>query len=381
MLENLGKPGGPRIVVCCGSGGVGKTTVSAAIGLYGALSGLKTIVLTIDPARRLSDVLGIGEFSDKAGRVSLASFENAQGELHAMMLDAKRTFDQLVDRYAPGDMKHRILSNRYYRHLSANMGGSHEYMAMEKLYEIHEQGDWDLIVLDTPPSRRALDFLDAPRRVLNLLGHPYFMKLLRPRSRVGKLGGKVFGLVMTPFIKAVSQVIGKQAMEDLVGFFSLFNDVLLDGFQKRAKAVENLLSDPATAFVAITTPRTYPMQEARYFYDRLVSHGMPFHGFIINRVHTAAEPDGARQLLRELYDKNVLPREMIRQIEAASLLYYQLAKSDRKVIRAFARETDAGIPIVEIPMEDAEVCDMAGLLRIGRAVAQGGNPSGMGRGA
>lgn len=371
MLENMGKPGGPRIVVCCGSGGVGKTTISAAIGLHGALSGLKTIVLTIDPARRLADVLGIGAFRDKARRVPLDSFGEMPGELHAMMLDAKRTFDHLIERYAPKEMQQRILANRYYQHLSENMGGSHEYMAMEKLYEIHAQGEWDLIVLDTPPSRRALDFLDAPQRVLNLLGHPYFMKLLRPRSRVGKLGGRVFGVVMTPFMKAISQVVGKQAMEDLVSFFSLFNDALLDGFENRAKAVESLLSDPITAFVAITTPRAYPMQEAGFFYRRLKERGMPFYGFVVNRVHQADSPADVGMLFREIRSKKLLPPDSIRDLETSYHWYYNLAQSDQKVIRQLRRTTGEKVPVSVISMEDGEVCDMAGLRRIGRGIVQG----------
>ncbi len=368
MLETIGKPGGPRIVICCGSGGVGKTTLSAAIGLYGALSGLKTIVLTIDPARRLADVLGIGEFTDKARPVPLDSFDNVSGELHAMMLDAKRTFDHLIDRYAPKDMQPHIFSNRYYQHLSENMGGSHEYMAMEKLYEIHHQGQWDLIVLDTPPSRRALDFLDAPQRVMNLLGHPYFMKIVRPKSRVGKLGGRVFGLVMTPFLKAMSQVIGKTAMEDLVSFFSLFNDVLLDGFEKRARGVASLLSDSVTAFVAITTPRAYPLQEAGFFYRRLEERGMPFHGFIVNRVHQADSPADVDALFLELNDKKVLPPEVIRMLETSYKRFSRLAKSDKKVIDQFRNEIGAEIPILEISMENDEVADLESLYRIGRRI-------------
>ncbi|MFO8113610.1 MAG: ArsA-related P-loop ATPase [Desulfosalsimonadaceae bacterium] len=385
MLENMGKSGGPRIVVCCGSGGVGKTTISAAIGLHGALSGLKTIVLTIDPARRLADVLGIGAFRDKARRVPLDSFGEMSGEmsgeLHAMMLDAKRTFDHLVERYAPKEMQQRILANRYYQHLSENMGGSHEYMAMEKLYEIHSQGGWDLIVLDTPPSRRALDFLDAPQRVLNLLGHPYFMKLLRPRSRVGKLGGRVFGLVMTPFMKAVSQVVGKQAMEDLVSFFSLFNDALLDGFENRAKAVESLLSGPTTAFVAITTPRAYPMQEAGFFYRRLKERGMPFYGFVVNRVHQAVNSADVGTLFREIRGKNLLSPESIRDLETSYHWYSNLAQSDQTVIRQLVRATGATVPVAVISMEDGEVCDMAGLRRIGRGIVEGENRLSEKRGA
>ncbi len=375
MLENMGKPGGPRIVICCGSGGVGKTTISAAIGLQGALSGLKTIVLTIDPARRLADVLGMGEFQDRARKVPLpssgnppeASPGNDSGELYAMMLDAKRTFDHLINRYAPADLKHRIFENRYYQHLSNNMGGSHEYMAMEKLYEIYEQGRWDLIVLDTPPSRRALDFLDAPQRIRNLLGHQYFMKLLRPQSRFGKLGGRVFGFLSTPIFMAMSQVIGKRAMEDLASFFSLFNDVLLNGFEERAKAVESLLSDPITAFIAITTPGTYPMQEADYLCRRLKAHGMPFHGFVINRLHRADHPSDVAVLFDEIDRSELLPPDIAGQLKTSYRRFEVLAQSDKKRIAQLLGNAGPGTPAVEIPIENSEVSDMRGLMRIGRS--------------
>jgi anion-transporting ArsA/GET3 family ATPase len=373
MLENLGKPGAPRIIVCCGSGGVGKTTLAAAIGLQGALSGLKTIVLTIDPARRLADFLGIGEFQENARRVPLESLGDVPGEFHAMMLDAKRMFDHLMQRYAPKDMQESIFSNRYYQHLSENMGGSHEYMAMERLYEIHSDGEWDLIVLDTPPSRRAIDFLDAPKNVLNLLGHQYFMKILNPRSRAGKLGGRMFKLVMTPVFKAASQVVGKQAMEDLFGFFALFSEILLEGFQKRAAAVETLLSDPMTAFIAVTTPSTHPMQEADYFYRRLKERGMPFHGFIVNRVHRADNCRDVEGLFNELSYGNIFSPDVIRQLETSYEWFCSMARSDEKIIRQLRGRIDPGIPVLEIPMENSEVCDMSGLLRIGRYLStQGG---------
>ncbi len=364
MLENMGQSGAPRVIVCCGSGGVGKTTVSAAIGLHGALSGLKTIVLTIDPARRLADFMGIGAFPDKPVKVPLDVPEAGSGELHAMMLDAKRTFDHLISRYAPGDMQPRIFSNRYYQHLSENMGGSHEYMAMEKLYEIYQQGEWDLIVLDTPPSRRALDFLDAPERVLNLLGNQYFRRILNPGSRAGKLGGMMFGLVKTPMLKAVSQMVGKRAMEDLFGFFSLFNDALFDGFQQRAKAVESLLSDPVTAFIAVTTPMAYPMREAEYFYERLNARGMPFHGFIVNRVHRSGDPAAVNALFSELEASDLIPSGIVRQLEMSYRQFQSLAESDKNKIRQLRQDIDPGIPVLEIPMDNGEVCDIDGLLRL-----------------
>ena len=186
LLKNIGKM---RIIACCGSGGVGKTTVSAALGMHGAMSGRKTLVLTIDPARRLADSLGIGEFDTEAQKVPAEKFKELglrpSGELFAMMLDTKRTFDRLIEKYSASDrMRETILGNRYYQHLSGTLSGSHEYMAMEKLYEIHQEGKYDLIVLDTPPSRNAFEFLEAPERLSKLLDNNLFRKILKPAGLI-----------------------------------------------------------------------------------------------------------------------------------------------------------------------------------------------------
>ncbi|MGM0454023.1 MAG: ArsA family ATPase [Thermodesulfobacteriota bacterium] len=366
MLETIGKPGGPGIVVCCGSGGVGKTTVSAAIGLCGALAGLNTVVLTIDPARRLADSLGIGEFQEEAQRVPLEQYIEAPGQLHAMMLDAKRTFDRLILRYAPPSMQPRIFSNRYYQHLSNNMAGSHEYMAMERLYEIYHQGDYDFIVLDTPPSRRALDFLEAPQRMLNVLGHQFFIKLFKPYMSAGRFGLKVFNLVAAPVFKAISQIVGNQAMEDLFAFFRLWNDVLFEGFRQRARAVEKLLADPKTAFLAVTTPQAPPMDEALYLYHQLVKRQMPFAGFIVNRVHDIESRPSAGNLFDELsaIDGEVFDPEMIEKLRVAYERLGRLSQNDAAAIA----ELKAGLPpeigVRQVPFADTEVTDIASLKKI-----------------
>ncbi len=364
MLENIGKPDGPKIIVCCGSGGVGKTTLSAAIGVHGAMTGLKTIVLTIDPARRLADSLGIAEFQEEAQRVPLEGVVAGNGELYAMMLDAKRTFDSLIVRYTPEKLQDSIFANRYYQHLSNNMAGSHEYMAMERLYEIYNQGHYDLIVLDTPPSRRALDFLEAPQRVMNLLGHQFFLKLFKPYMSAGRLGLKIFNLIASPVFKAVSQIMGNQAMDDLFSFFKLWNDVLFEGFRSRAQAMESLLSDPVTAFIAVTTPQSYPLNEAVYLYHQLVSRNMPFAGFIVNRVHALNDLAQLNGVFEQLTDTKMLDAGLLEKLKKAHARFLNLAESDSESIIWLRETVKDTIPVHTIPFADGEVNDLSGLVKI-----------------
>ena len=286
-----------RIVVCCGAGGVGKTTLSAALGLWGAMEGRKTLVLTIDPARRLADALMLSALDHEPRRVDESVFDGVgkpPGELWAMMLDTKHTFDRLISRFAPTpEMRRRILNNRYYQHLSASLAGSHEYMAMEKLHEIHNEDRFDLIVLDTPPTRSALDFLDAPRRLADLFADNLFWKLVRPYVRTGLFGLKMIAFFASPIHKAVSRVMGTTVIEELLDFFRLGDDLFFDGFRKRAEAIYAVLSGPTARFVAVASPMETPVREARFFYEKLAESGMPFAGFIINRVHPIyPEPAG-----------------------------------------------------------------------------------------
>jgi anion-transporting ArsA/GET3 family ATPase len=300
-MKNFGFAGCPdkaKIVICCGSGGVGKTTISSAVGLRGALSGRKTIILTIDPAKRLADALGLESFRTDIQQVPVGDIQSlpngalAEIRLDVLMLDAKNTFDGLIQRYAPDDLVERILLNRYYQYLSSNMAGSHEYMAMEKLYEIYHQGDYDLIVLDTPPSRRALDFLDAPRRLLNLLGHDFFRKWFTPYVKAGRWSSRFFNMFASPFLIILTRMIGKQALVDFTGFVQLWNDVLFDGFTRRAKAVRDLLAGDQTCFLAVATPQKFPLTEAVFFHERIMENKMHFGGFIINRMHGPASMPG-----------------------------------------------------------------------------------------
>ena len=274
---------GRRMVICAGSGGVGKTTTAAAVALGLAEQGKKVAVVTIDPARRLANALGLDELDNEPRRVDI----EADGELWAMMLDAKRTFDQLIERLAP-DAKTRdeVFENRIYQQLSNAVAGSQEFTAIAKLYELDQDGDWDVLVLDTPPSRNALDFLDAPARLTSFFQGRAIRMFLRPAGLSGKLLGRGTGVVFG----ILQRVTGVDLLRDLSTFFRSLGG-MIDGFTERARRVGALLSDPATTFLIVTAPRHDPVEEAIYFRRKLREAGMPFGGLVINRVHQPPEDD------------------------------------------------------------------------------------------
>jgi anion-transporting ArsA/GET3 family ATPase len=371
LINRIRDPSGPKIIVCCGSGGVGKTTVSAAIGLYGVMSGKKTIVLTIDPARRLADSLGLKKFDTDAQRVPLeklsipeVSFSNT-GDLYAMMLDAKRTFDQLIVRHASPEFQKKILKNRYYQHLSSNMAGSHEYMAMEKLYEIFNQNQYDLIVLDTPPSRRALDFLEAPQRMLNILGHNFFMKMFKPYIKAGKWGIRFFNIFASPVLRGVSKVLGKQVLEDFAGFMHLWDDIMFEGFSRRAEEVKKLLSSSKTLFFAVATPQRLPMEEAIYLYNRLVTNQMPFGGFIINRVNlSASDIDNQKIDVNSLFSGKNITSELKEKFLTVHENIQKLALSDARSVTKLKDLISSKEDVLQIPCADGEIANLDDLYRL-----------------
>jgi anion-transporting ArsA/GET3 family ATPase len=265
------------VIICCGSGGAGKTTTSAAIALAGAQAGRRACVVTIDPARRLADALGLSSLSNEAHRIE----GDWPGELFALMLDAKGTFDDLVHRYAGGsEQAERILSNPLYRNLTSALSGTQEYMAAEKLYELHESAAFDLVVVDTPPTRNALDFLDAPRRLTHFLENRIFRMLLMP----GRASMKALSLATHTLLRTISRVAGGEIVDDAVAFFQAFEG-MEQGFRDRAHRVEQLLADPGTAFVLVAAPRRDSVDEARYFSERLARSGIAPAALVMNRVH------------------------------------------------------------------------------------------------
>jgi anion-transporting ArsA/GET3 family ATPase len=269
-----------RIVVCCGAGGVGKTTTSAALALAAAEAGRTVVVLTIDPARRLAQSLGLMELDNEPRRVDVPG---AAGELHAMMLDMKRTFDDVVVAHSTPERAQQILANPFYQALSSSFAGTQEYMAMEKLGQLRASEQWDLIIVDTPPSRSALDFLDAPNRMSRFLDGT-MIRLLTAPSRTGfKFASAGFLF----FSRIISKILGGQLLRDISAFVAAL-DTMFGGFRERATATYELLRRPGTWFLVVATPEPDALREASYFVDRLSAEGMPLAGMVLNRTHPPA---------------------------------------------------------------------------------------------
>ncbi|WP_432184168.1 ArsA family ATPase [Streptomyces tendae] len=272
-----------RIVVCCGSGGVGKTTTAAALGLRAAERGRKVVVLTIDPARRLAQSMGIDSLDNTPRRVKGVD-DAAGGELHAMMLDMKRTFDEIVESHADPERAAAILGNPFYQSLSAGFAGTQEYMAMEKLGQLRAKDEWDLIVVDTPPSRSALDFLDAPKRLGSFLDGKLIRVLLAPAKVGGRAGMKFLNVGMSMMTGVLGKVLGGQFLKDVQTFVAAM-DSMFGGFRTRADATYKLLQASGTAFLVVAAPERDALREAAYFVERLAAEDMPLAGLVLNRVH------------------------------------------------------------------------------------------------
>jgi anion-transporting ArsA/GET3 family ATPase len=277
---------GKRVVICAGAGGVGKTTVSAAVALGLAAQGRRVAVVTIDPARRLAEALGLDELGNQPQPVDPARFARSgleiKGELWAMMLDAKRTFDELIGRLAPNpSTREQILANPIYNHLSTTVAGSQEYTAIAKLFELAREGDYEVIVLDTPPSRNAIDFLQAPERLIGFLEGRAPAAFMRPTGRAARAAGVVFG--------ALRRITGVGLLDDLTTFFTLLSG-LLEGFRARAADVRQILTDPTTGFLIVTSAERAALEEAIFFAAELERDGMHRSAVIVNRVHPL-DPD------------------------------------------------------------------------------------------
>jgi anion-transporting ArsA/GET3 family ATPase len=354
---------GKSVCVCGGSGGVGKTTTSAAIALGMAARGAKVAVVTIDPARRLANALGLDELDNEPRLVDpgrLSRGLSVEGELWAMMLDPKRTFDELIERVAPDPQRaEEIKSNRVYRELSMAVSGSQEFTAVAKLYELARDGDYDLLVLDTPPSRNALDFLDAPGRLTSFLDGRGLRTFVRPTG----LGMRVLGRGAAPLLGALRRVTGVDLLGDLATFFGLLGDMTKD-FSERATQVQQLLHAPQTAFVLVTSAQPAAIEEALWFRRTLDESGLPFAGVIVNRVHHDllgdSEPD---DLVAALGDQ--LPDSLARRVADNFADYHVLARRDGAGVRWLAGEL-GGRPLLQVPQFDDDVHDIDGLLKVHR---------------
>ncbi|QNP64419.1 ArsA family ATPase [Streptomyces genisteinicus] len=278
-----------RIIVCCGAGGVGKTTTAAALGVRAAERGRKVVVLTIDPARRLAQSMGIDSLDNTPRRVTGIEGRGGPpgaepGELHAMMLDMKRTFDEIVEAHADAERARAILENPFYQSLSAGFAGTQEYMAMEKLGQLRARDEWDLIVVDTPPSRSALDFLDAPGRLGSFLDGTFIKLLMAPAKVGGRAGMKFLNVGMSMMTGTLGKLLGGQFLRDVQTFVAAM-DTMFGGFRTRADATYRLLQAPGTAFVVVAAPERDALREAAYFVERLAAEDMPLAGLVLNRVH------------------------------------------------------------------------------------------------
>ncbi len=355
---------GVRIVVCCGAGGAGKTTTAAAMALRAAEHhGRRTVVLTIDPARRLAQALGLAELDNQPRLVT----GTGGGELHAMMLDMKRTFDEVVLAHTDADRAREIFDNPFYQAMSSTFSGTQEYMAMEKLGQLRATDEWDLIVVDTPPSRSALDFLDAPARLARFLDGRMLRLLLSPARSGGRSMFHLFTASFGVFSKAVQRVIGAQLLSDLSGFVGAL-DSMFGGFRERAEHTYRVLQDPQTAFILVAAPEPDAIREACYFAQRLVEERMPLAGLVLNRVHRTAVP--ALSVADSLAAADAIAAEHPGTAGALRVhadLMEQVLR-ERRVAATFT-EAFPSVPVVEVPAQPTDVNDLDGLRVIGEELA------------
>lgn len=362
-----------RIIVCVGSGGVGKTTAAAALALAGARRGRRTLVLTIDPARRLANALGLEQLDHEERRISDESVDAQGGALYAMMLDQKRAFDEMVERRADAELVRRITNNRIYRQLSTRLAGSHEYAALAKLYEIccmRAPADrYDLIVLDTPPTANALDFLDAPHKVMSAIDSPALDWFARPAERDRAFSYRAIGFWGASILKRLAKFVGARFLEDMAVFIREFQAVIGE-FRQRASHVLDLLRRPDVAFVIVCTPHQVSIDEALYFRDRLEEARMPLGSFVINRVHPRGPAGPAEdELERALIAEGRLhgfPSDDLHRAAADLTRTYRefqtMAAIDGQRIDRLRQATS--LPCVEVPLFDHDICDVAGLAQM-----------------
>jgi anion-transporting ArsA/GET3 family ATPase len=363
----LGDPG-TRIIVCCGSGGVGKTTTAAAIGVRAAEQGRCVVVLTIDPARRLAQSLGLTELDNTPRRVSTVD-ESAGGTLFAMMLDMKRTFDEIVLAHADRAKAEELFANPFYQAMSSTFSGTQEYMAMEKLGQLRAADEWDLIVVDTPPSRSALDFLDAPQRMARFLDGRMLKLILAPAKMGGRGVLKVVGASLSFFSRIITKILGAQLLADVSTFVGAM-DSMFGGFRQRAEATFTLLQTPGTAFLVIAAPEPDAIREASYFAERLTSDAMPLAGLVLNRMHATVAPELSVE--RAIAAADALDESGASPVTAEVLrVHASLVQQVARERRLAGRFTAAypHVPVAIVPAQPEDVHDVDGLRQIGDALA------------
>ncbi|MGD8608498.1 MAG: ArsA-related P-loop ATPase [Myxococcales bacterium] len=362
-----------RVVVTVGSGGVGKTTTAAAMAVQAAMEGRKVLCLTIDPARRLANSLGLDQMTTSEQDVPSALFRNhgleCKGSLSAMMLDTKRTFDGLVAKYASSEeARDRILNNQIYRYVASSLAGTQEYMAMEKLHEVRQDSKWDLIVLDTPPTASALDFLTAPERLIDAIDSPAMRWFVQVFEGAGK---EAFGLVgrgATVLLKGIGRITGLQFLEQVAEFVSGIND-LFGGFKERAEQVSDALRSPEVAFVLVTSPNPLAIGEARFFSEKLEAAGMKREAVIVNQVHKLIEQPSLSneeqvEALEEVLPRSIDAVHIQPRLAEALQAERDWANADQAQVERLAEQVGAQTHIVEVPALDEDVHDLASLAKV-----------------
>jgi anion-transporting ArsA/GET3 family ATPase len=345
---------GADVIVCCGSGGVGKTTVAAGIGLAAARAGRRVVVVTIDPARRLADALGLsGGLTGDPQRIPLA---DAPGELWAMMLDTPAMFERVVRTHATDEAQaSRIVQNRFYRNMADALSGTQEFMASEALYELHADPRFDLVVVDTPPSRNALDFLEAPGVLARFLDHPLFKLLMLPT----RTGLRMLSVAGQPILRAVGRVVGSDALADASAFFQAFAG-MEGGFRERAEVVSGVFEADTTRFVLVTSPRHETVEEATWFAEQLVGLGFGVAAVVANRLHPrfgTIDVAEARRRGRQAREGSQLEQAALWE-NLAELC--ALADAERSALEPLLARL-AGTPALEIPLLSTDVHDLAAL--------------------
>jgi len=357
-----------RIIVCCGAGGVGKTTTAAALGLRAAEAGRTVVVLTIDPARWLAQSMGLSELDNSPRRVKAVD-EAKGGSLDAMMLDMKRTFDEVVFAHATPERAKAIMDNPFYQSLSSSFSGTQEYMAMEKLGQLRAEDRWDLIVVDTPPSRSALDFLDAPKRLGSFLDGRFIRVLMGGAKTGGRAYLKVVGVGLNAVTSVLTKVLGAQVLKDLQAFIAAL-DTMFGGFRERADATYRLLQASGTSFVVVAAPERDALREASYFVERLGEERMPLAGLVLNRVHSsgAASLSAARATAgaETLEDAKEYPVTAgILRLHARRMRLVEREQS----LRGRFTAAHPRVPVVDVAAQPGDVHDLDGLRLVGDSLA------------
>ncbi|MDX6226198.1 MAG: hypothetical protein QOJ92_2688 [Frankiales bacterium] len=353
-----------RVIVCCGSGGVGKTTTAAALALRAAERGRQTVVLTIDPARRLAQSMGLTELDNTPRAVA-----GADGDLDAMMLDMKRTFDDIVLAHSDAARAQQILANPFYQSLSSSFSGTQEYMAMEKLGQLRATGAWDLIVVDTPPSRSALDFLDAPKRLGTFLDGRLIRLLIVPAKAGGRAYLKVISAGVGMVTSVLTKILGAQVLKD-VSLFVTALETMFGGFRERADNTYALLKAPGTAFLVVAAPERDALREAAYFVERLSQERMPLAGLVLNRVHRSAVPSLSAErtvaAAEELAGRRgAATAEGVLRLHADRMV---VAARERRLFERFTAAHPA-VAVAEVAARSTDVHDLDGLRAVGADLA------------